>query len=145
MKLKGKIKLACYLFFTFLFLTGSIWWLLDKFVRVRSEIGEDHHPAQIVLFRAHGFSAYLFLIFFGVLIHSHVRPGLNSRQRKSYKSGMGLLIAIGLLILTSSFNLFAPDGALRELFVSFHRYLGVAFPVFLALHLGAKKWGRKRN
>jgi hypothetical protein len=145
MKLKGRIKPIFYAFFATLYVTGSTWWFLDKFVRVHTDLGEDHHPAQVTIFRIHGFTAYLFLILFGYLVHSHVRPGLMNKQKKSFKSGWGMIIATSLMILTSSTDLFAAEGAVRDFLVSSHRYLGVGFPVFLIAHLMAKKMGRKHE
>ena len=145
MKIKGMTRPLFYLFFGLLFLTGTSWWAFEKWVRVQTALGEDHHPAQILLFRVHGFAAYLFLLLLGYLLHSHVRPGLLNKQKKSYKSGIGMILVIALLILTSSTDLFGPEGGVREFLVSAHRYLGLSFPLFLAMHLLAKKIGRKHE
>jgi hypothetical protein len=145
MKLKGRLKSLFYAFFATLFVSGSTWWFLDKFVRVHTDLGEDHHPWQATIFRIHGFAAYFFIILFGYLIHSHVRPGLLNKQKKSFKSGMGMLVAVCLLILTSSTDLFAAEGSVRDFLISSHRYLGLGFPIFLAFHLGAKRLGRKEE
>jgi hypothetical protein len=145
MKIKGSVRPLFYTFFSVLYLTGGSFWIFDKFIRITTPLGEDHHPAQAIIFRIHGVVAYLFLILFGYLIHSHIRPGLLNKQKKSFKSGWGMIVATSLLIVTSATNLFGPDSSIRDFLVSSHRYLGVAFPLFLGAHLLAKKWGRKHE
>jgi hypothetical protein len=112
---------------------------------VQTALGEDHHPAQTMLFRIHGVVAYGFLLILGYLIHAHVRPALLNKQKKSYKRGWGMITVVGILILTSATDLFAPEGSVREFLVSCHRYFGLSFPLFLAAHLLAKRWGNKRD
>jgi hypothetical protein len=145
MKIKGRVKPFFYIFFTTLYLTGCSWWIFDKFIRIHTELGEDHHPAQMVIFRIHGVVAYLFLLLFGYLIHAHVRPGLLNKQKKCFKSGWGMILATSLMIVTSATDLFGPESPVRDFLISSHRYLGVGFPLFLGAHLLAKKWGPKHE
>ena len=116
-------------------MTGTAWWYLDKFVRVKGVFGEDHHPAQEILIRIHGSVAYFTLLVIGYLIHSHIRPGLKHKKKRSLKTGWILIIATGLLILSSAMDLFGPEGVLHSTLVQIHRFLGLVFPAILAIHL----------
>ncbi len=135
MKFTSRFKKIFYLFFTTLFVTGTVWWYLDKFVRVKGAFGEDHHPAQEILIRIHGTVAYFTLLIIGYLIHSHIRPGLKHKKKRSFVTGWVMIIATAILILSSVFDLFGPEGMIHETLVQIHRYVGLFFPAILAIHL----------
>lgn len=141
MKFTSRFKKIFYLFFSSLFLTGSVWWYFDRFVRVRGQFGEDHHPIQEILIRVHGTIAYFTLLIIGYLIHSHVRPGLLSTKKRSLKTGWILIVTTTVLILSSAMDLFGPEGGLHSALTQMHRYLGVGFPLILAVHLVDRKMG----
>ena len=135
MKFTRRFKVFFYLFFTALFITGSVWWYLEKFVRVQGAFGEDHHPLQNILIRIHGTIAYFTLLIIGYLIHSHIKPGLKSKKKRSLKTGWIMIIATTVLILTSAMDLFGPEASIRDILIQTHRYLGLFFPLILAVHL----------
>jgi hypothetical protein len=116
-----------------LFLTGSVWWYLEVWVRVKGEFGEDHHPAQNILIRSHGVLAMAFLMILGYLIHAHIRPGL--KQTKQRPSGYVMLGVISFLVLSAAMGLFGPENSVREGMMLVHRYLGAGIPLFLGIHL----------
>ncbi len=135
MKLTRNFKSIFYLFFTSLYLTGVSWWCFEKFVHVKGAFGEDHHPYQQLILRIHGAIAYFTLLVVGYLIHSHIRPGLKSRKKRSLKTGWMMIIVTGSLIASSAMDLFGPEGLTHDFLVGLHWYLGLAFPLFLGTHL----------
>jgi hypothetical protein len=118
---------------------------MDKFVRVQGAFGEDHHPAQEYLIRIHGTIAYFTLLIIGYLIHSHVRPGLKHKKKRSRKTGWVLMIATAVLILSSAMDLFGPEGVAHSTLVQIHRYLGLFFPLFIAAHLIDRKLNQAQH
>ena len=140
MKFRSDFKKIFYVFFTALFLTGSVWWAMEKWVRVQTSLGADHHPLQGILLRLHGVIAYFILILLGYLVHSHIRPGLKAKTKKSFVSGWIMNVMTGLLVLTSATDLFGPEGGVREFLVTCHRFLGLGFPLILFIHLINRKF-----
>ena len=135
MKFKTDLKRIFYAFFILLFVSGSVWWAMEKWLRIHTALGEDHHPAQGIILRLHGLFSYFFLTLFGYVIHSHIRPGLHAKKRKSYGTGMLFTGVTTVLILTSAMDLYGPDGGVREFLVASHRFIGLSFPLILFIHL----------
>ena len=140
MKFKADFKRFFYGFFVLLFLSGGTWWAMEKWLRVQTALGEDHHPWQGILIRMHGTLAYFFMLMLGYLVHSHVRPGLNAKKKRSMRTGWMMIAITALLILTSAMDMFGPEGEVREFLVTCHRFLGLSFPIVLIIHLVNRKF-----
>lgn len=135
MKFKRDLKRVFYALFFFLFFSGTVWWAMEKWLRVHTALGEDHHPAQGIILRLHGLFSYFFITLFGYVIHSHIRPGLAAKKRKSYGTGMLFLVITVVLILSSAMDLYGPEGEVREFIIASHRFTGLAIPLILFAHL----------
>lgn len=139
MKLRKKTRNIFYAIFYALFATGVLAWFFDRWVRVRGAFGEEHHPLQSWISRAHAVAAYGILVIFGYLLHSHVRPGLKAG--KSVRTGVSMITALVVLALTSLPILYAADGAVRNGSTWIHTYLGLSIPLILILHLSMRGEG----
>lgn len=73
---------AVYVSLGALIVTGLAWLGLDQWVRVNSEFGPEHHPAEHGVLIIHGAAAYGFLVVVGALIPVHVKLGWNIGRNK---------------------------------------------------------------
>jgi len=139
LKLRKRTKRYFLLFFWAVVGTGTLDWIFDKWVRVQGAFGPEHHPLQPWISRAHTASAYLILISFGYLLHSHVRPGLKGKRKKV--SGIAIVTFLSILAASSLPILYAADGMIRDTSTAVHTYMGLSIPLLLGIHL----WWRKND
>lgn len=133
MKIRKRTKRILYGTLLSLFLTGACVFVLSRWVRVQGAFGEEHHPAQPWVIRAHTLFAYGALISLGYLGHSHIRPGLKGERGKP--TGVGIITIFGVLALTSLVVLYASEGGIRDWGVGIHTWLGLVSPLLLFLHI----------
>ena len=133
MKLRKRTKRAFYVIFWTVFGTGAVDWIFDRWVRVQGPFGPEHHPLQPWLSRVHTASAYVILITFGYLLHSHVRPGLKGKYGKV--SGIAMIGFLSILAASSLPILYASDGIIRDSSTAVHTYMGLSIPLLLGVHL----------
>ena len=131
MRLDPWFRRAIYLLTATLFLTGTAWFLGDRFAYFARAPAWQGLSANLLMI--HGGAAMLFLLFLGALGARHVPLG--------WRIGMNRLM--GLVILGSSavlvgtaFGLyyFGSD-ALRRWTSDLHIAIGLGWPVLLALHV----------
>lgn len=123
-------ELAVYFSFGLLLVTGIAWLVLDSWVRVPSDFGLEHHPAEHWMLIAHAVGAYAFLVIFGAMIPVHIPLGWH--QRRNLKSGISLLTICGLLGLTALGLYYIGDDGVRSWTSLIHWAVGlVALPALL--------------
>lgn len=121
---------SVYIGFGLLIASGIAWLLLDTFVRVASEFGPEHHPAEQWTLIAHGVVAYAFLIVGGAMVPVHVTLGWNTRR--NLKSGLALAGTLLFLAVTALGLYYLGDEAGRNWVSIIHWSVGlVALPVLL--------------
>ena len=140
MRFTSSVRWFFYSILSLMFVSGTTWWWFENFVRVQTALGEDHHPFQNNFIRIHGSLAFFFLILLGYLIHSHLRPGLN--QKRSRYSGFVVVAWVSVLVLTAIYQLYGPEGSVRDFLTGAHRWVGVMLPLILITHVIR---GRKRR
>ena len=133
MKLPRAFKVLLFAVLTSAFVSGTLWFIFDRWVRVQGALGLDHHPAQEILLRIHGIVAYATLLSLGYLLRAHIQPGLKGKRRK--KSGLAMVSIFSFLILTALIQLYGPDSAFRDNSGLLHFYVGLSLPVLLGIHL----------
>src|SRR5689334_16779365 len=65
-------ELAVYSSFVVLLVSGVVWLILDRWVRIAGEFGPEHHPAEHVSLILHAIGAYAFLVILGEIGRAHV-------------------------------------------------------------------------
>lgn len=115
-----------------LYLSGVGYMILDTFVKVKGEFGSEHHPLQAPLLHVHGIVGLVFLVVFGHLYATHIRPGLRGRRRK--RSGYFILIPLTLLALSVPALYYPASEELKNLVAGLHTYLGLAALIPFGLH-----------
>ena len=91
---------SVYLSLGLILTTGIAWLLLDWFVRVPSEFGPEHHPAEHWSIVAHGIGAYFFMVVLGSLIPVHIKLGwILGRNRLSGSALAGNILVLSLTAL----------------------------------------------
>ena len=133
LRLKPRLRAWVYGTIGALFLTGLVWWLLDRWGRVETEFGDVTHPAAPWLMRAHGAAAMLMLVVVGVLVPLHVRRGWHARRNRG--SGAGLVGALGVLAITGWLLYYAGGTQSREIASVSHVWLGFALPLAIFGHI----------
>lgn len=131
---------SVYFAFGLLVVTGIAWLLLDNFVKVAGEFGPERHPAEHVMLIVHGVVAYLFLIVAGAMIPVHITLGWNTRR--NLKSGIALVAALLILLLSALALYYAGDEELRPSVSLAHLLVGIAAVPLLLIHAVRGRMGR---
>ena len=115
-----------------LWLSGTIWFLLDQFCVQRGEFGATPHPLEAPLLLVHGMVAILSMYLFGWVMARHVSRWWAARRRRL--SG-GVFTAFLLVLSVSGFALFfIIDDASHHEVVLVHDVLGLAVVVCAVQH-----------
>lgn len=132
---------ALYAISTLLWLSGSCWLYYAYLAPAQDPFGSGTHPAQPLLLELHGAAAMAFLVLFGTLLPTHVEPGW--RQRRHRFSGLSLVVASAVLVLSGWGLYYLGEESLRNATSILHSFVGVVAPVLLAVHVRATR--RKRS
>jgi hypothetical protein len=133
MKIRLRLRVILYVVSSALFLTGVIWELFDRFVKVSTPIGDMKHPAEAWVLRAHGAAALVSVFIAGHLYASHIRPAWRSRRKRG--SGLTLCSVIVALILSGYLLYYAGGDEFRDLVANAHLWIGVAAPLPFCWHI----------
>ena len=126
-------ELAVYASGAVLLVTGIIWLVLDKWVRVEGEFGPEHHSAEQWALIAHGIGAYAFLMIVGALIPVHIPLGW--RQGRNRLSGVSVLIVCAILSLTALGLYYLGEDVTRSRVSLVHWLVGVGAIAVLLIHV----------
>jgi len=119
-----------------LWLSGGLWLLFHYFLRRTSEFGLEAHPLEPWWLRVHGAFAFAGLWLLGFLSARHIVGGWASRRRRS--SGLAMLGASGLLVLSGYLLYYAGADRVRAVVSLCHWGLGLAAPALFLLHRFAR-------
>jgi uncharacterized membrane protein len=115
-----------------LWLSGTLWLLLDQFCAKRGEFGVTPHPLEAPLLLLHGVLAIVSMYLFGWLVARHVSRWWPARQRRL--SG-GVLTGFLTLLSVSGFALFfLVDDASLHIAALTHDVLGLTAAIFGIQH-----------
>lgn len=126
-------ELAVYSSFVVLLLSGVVWLILDRWVRIAGEFGPEHHPAEHVSLILHAIGAYAFLVILGAMIPVHIPLGWNLRRNQI--SGAILLTIFALLSLTALGLYYVGEDTLRSSTSLIHWVVGLIAVPGLLIHV----------
>jgi hypothetical protein len=132
---------ALYAVFVLLWLSGTYWLYFAYLAPIRDSFGAGSHPAQPFLLEVHGAAAMAFLVVFGTFLPTHVAPGW--RQRRHRLSGLSLVAASAVLVLSGWGLYYIGAETLRNATSILHSFIGVVAPLLLVAHVRATR--RKRS
>lgn len=115
------------------FLSGSSWFVLHHWFITEGDFGPQHSPAEPVLIRIHGASAFIVMIVFGWVLGRHVPVGW--RSQKSRKSGLLVIASTAAMVITgySLYYLVGEDS--HENIALLHVSLGFGLILTLCIHI----------
>lgn len=119
-----------------LMVTG-LMWLVPHFL-LASDGHFGQHPLEAWALRLHGAAAMGFLVALGSMLPVHVRRAWQIRR--NMRTGITMLVAIVVLIVSSYALYYASSEDLRPWISTLHWALGLVLIPFLLLH---DRFGRK--
>jgi cation transport ATPase len=139
-KLSRPHEWSVYVILALSFVSGAVWAWLHHFGRVTSEFGVIAHPTELWMQRLHGAAAMLVLVLFGTLLLSHMLRAWRARRNR--RTGMSLVITLGILIGTGYALYYLGNEQLRAWASWGHLWVGLALPLIVALHVLRGKQSR---
>ena len=131
-RMSPRKRLAIYLIFGALWLSGSAWLVLDRFFESRSRFGITPHPWEPAILLIHGIVAILSMYLLGWVTARHVLRWWPGRLRRV--SG-ATLTAFFLFLALSGFALFfTSDDRWQHLAAVAHDALGLGVTGFAIQH-----------
>jgi hypothetical protein len=113
-----------YLSGSVLALSGVGWLASHFFLRAENQIAGMPHPSEPWWLRVHGAAMIGFLIVFGALLPGHIARGWRGSVNK--RSGIIMILLVGLLIVTGYGLYYVVDDGLRANVSLVHWSLGLA-------------------
>ena len=126
-------ELGVYAGGSFLVASGLAWLLLDTWVRVPGEFGDEPHPAEHWALVLHGIGAYFFLVCLGTLVPVHIVSGWKVRRNRA--TGATVLAVSALLAATGLGLYYAALEDARFWLSAMHWGLGLAVLPFMIVHI----------
>jgi hypothetical protein len=128
----GRRRVAIYLVFGGLWITGCWWLSLDLLVAKRGPFGAAPHPLEPPLLLIHGVAAVLGMYVLGWISARHVLRWWPGGLRRL--SGGGLAAMLGLLVVSGFALFFLSDDEWQHSAAVVHEVLGVAVTLFAVQH-----------
>lgn len=139
-RLSRSLEWSVYTVLALAFLSGAIWASLTWRRQSNGGFGLTAYPSEIWTQRLHGAVAMLVLVLVGRLIASHVPAAWRARRNR--RTGGALAATIGFLIVSGYLLYYAGDERLRVWVTRGHLWVGLAFPLIIALHVYRGKRSR---
>jgi hypothetical protein len=131
--LPGPVKTAFSTGTVGLFITGSVWWWMNRYVRTEGLFGPEHSAAEVWMLKLHGAFAMLFLVAWGAVLVRHVPEAWNTHRNRA--SGVALISLAAILALTGWGLYYLGDETARKAASRVHLVAGFILPATLLLHL----------
>lgn len=132
MRLDPRFRVALYLAFSVLFVTGVAWLVTDQ-MKAAPDPGESWQIASAYLLMTHGATAMAMLMMFGALFPLHMQG--NWRRRRNRLTGALMLSSNALLVITSLGLYYAGSETVRPWMSAVHIGAGLCLPVLLFAHV----------
>lgn len=142
MKLRKQDKRVLGAVFLLTYLSGTTLFILSRWIRVASTVGEQHHPMEQWVRISHTALTYAIILALGYMLRDHVLPGLRSKRR--LRSGVLVLSVFLFLTATALGILYSGDSAWNQLMVQGHSWIGIALPLLLFLHISKRVADKKK-
>jgi hypothetical protein len=115
------------------FLSGSLWYVLHHWFVTEGDFGPQHSPAEPILIRIHGASAFIVMIVFGWVLGRHVPIGW--RSQRSRKSGIVVITATAAMVLTGYSLYYLVGEESHDSIALLHLSLGWGLILTLCIHI----------
>lgn len=125
------------------FASGLAWLGLHYFGSPSGEMVFARNPMEPWALRLHGAAAMAILVVLGALLPTHVRPAW--RNRLNVATGLSMLNAAGVLVLTGWGLYYVGDEALRAGLSLAHWLVGIAALPLLVVHIGLGRAARRET
>ncbi len=125
------------------YLSGAVLFVLSRFIRIETPVGEQHLPAEHWLRIAHVTFGFGILLGIGYLLKGHILPGLRAHTPKRYRSGIVNLTLFGCLAATALMTLYAGESEWLSWAALAHSLLGLGLPLAILVH-GLKRFRAAR-
>jgi hypothetical protein len=123
---------------SFVYISGATLFILDHWVRVTTEVGTQHHPLEHWVRAVHSLLTYLAILSIGYLIKAHILPGLRAKPRINFKTGVIVLTAFSIMLVSALVILYGGEGEVQEFLTQVHAYLGLSIPLVILIHVYRK-------
>jgi hypothetical protein len=115
-----------------MYFSGVITWVLTHWIKFNGGFGPEPTPLRTWWLDVHSIIGLFFMVLFGYLFHSHVRPSWRLRRRR--RSGFVLTSGIVLLLLTVPALFYLSNEFAKSQIALFHTYLGLVMFLPFAVH-----------
>lgn len=132
MKLSIRMKSILFPTLTAVYFTGVIVWFMGKWLLHDSGFGTEPSPFRTLWLQFHSIVSLWFMIMFGYLFHSHIRPAW--RRGKKIKSGVTLTASVIFLIATVPFLFYAANENVKSSAAFAHTYIGLGTVFIFMVH-----------
>ncbi len=122
-----------------LFLSGVGWLIAHYFLAKPDAFGNSFHPSEPWWLRLHGAAAMGFLLVLGSLFPRHLVPAW--RVRRNFRSGLGVIGVMALLIATGYGLYYAAGEQSRPWISAIHWIIGLLAALIVPWHA----WRGKRT
>lgn len=133
MKLKRTFKIFLIALLSGVYFSGVFTWVLSNWLYNSTPLGDEPSPLRVVWLQGHSILSLFFMVVFGYLWHSHIRPAwMRGRKRKS---GATLTSSLVFLMLTVPFLFYSANENFKSATVIAHTYVGLTVALLFAIHL----------
>ena len=140
LRLAPRLRVTFYAVFAVLFASGAGWWIAH--ILHQNELESSPSQYEPWLLKVHGAAALTALLVLGVIYPVHVAR--SWRMRRNVLWGIVLVVVAISLILTGYFLYYAGGELSRRLASNIHIYLGLAFPIFVGVHVWRGRASRRQ-
>ena len=126
-------------------LTGLLWLIDHYLLATTDEFGARHAPRETAWLTLHGGAAMVFMVVAGTVLPVHARRAWHARL--NHQSGISVLAALAVLMLTGFLLYYAGGEATRPWISLVHWVIGLVAVPTLILHtiLGRRTARRLRE
>lgn len=122
-----------YTLFTISWLTGTLFFILNRWVTVEGDFGPEKHPWQFPILMTHGASAFMMIFIFGVAVASHVSA--NWHIKAARRLSIFLVITMSFQIISAYLLYYLANETWREIIANMHAITGFLLPALLFVHV----------
>lgn len=131
-KIKNSVKKSLYALLTTSWLSGIVFFILNNWVRIEGDFGQQKHPLQFKILVIHAISAFLILMIIGSILTNHIPMAWKTKRLR--KIGVILTTVIVVQIVTA-FLLYYMGDVGRDYVVYIHLSIGLILPIIIYTHI----------
>ena len=131
-----------YVLFSVSWLTGALFFILNRWVTVDGDFGPEKHPLQFPILMTHGASAFLMIFIFGVVVASHITA--NWHMKAVRRLSLFLVITMSFQIVSAYLLYYLASETWREIIANVHAIIGFLLPLLLCIHV-IQAWRVRRR